>query len=115
MEGADRDVLAGPRPPPGGPARAAPARLQLAGIPKRYPAVLACSGVSLTVQPGQIHAVLGENGAGKPTLMKIISGALAPDAGNMHWNGQAVRLRPPQQARGLGIPIVFPHFSLFAS
>ncbi|MCW5232829.1 ABC transporter ATP-binding protein [Verminephrobacter eiseniae] len=104
-----------PGPPPCGPARAAPARLQLAGITKRYPAVLACSGVSLTVQPGQIHAVLGENGAGKSTLMKIIYGALAPDAGSMHWNGQAVRLRHPQQARALGIAMVFQHFSLFDS
>src|SRR6218665_1478588 len=115
MQRAHRDVLDRPGPPSCGPARAAPARLQLAGITKRYPAVLACSGVSLTVQPGQIHAVLGENGAGKSTLMKIIYGALAPDAGSMHWNGQAVRLRHPQQARALGIAMVFQHFSLFDS
>src|SRR6218665_763785 len=97
MQRAHREVLDMPCPPPCGPACAAPARLQLAGITKRYPAVLACSGVAPTVQPGQIHAVLGENGAGKPPLMKIIYGALAQDAGSMHWNGPAVRLRPLQK------------------
>src|SRR6218665_512830 len=115
MQRAHREVLDMPCPPPCGPARAAPARLQLAGITKRYPAVLACSGVSMTVQPGQIDAVPGENGAGKSTLMKIIYGALGPGAGSMHWSGQAVRVPHPQQARALGIAMVFQHFSLFDS
>ena len=89
------------------------ARLQLRGITKRYPAVVANDGVSLTVQPGQAHAVLGENGAGKSTLMKIIYGATRPDEGQVLWNGRPVQVRNPQEARALGISMVFQHFSLF--
>lgn len=88
-------------------------RLQLAHISKRYPAVVANDDVSLSVQPGQIHAVLGENGAGKSTLMKIIYGAVKPDEGSVLWNGQPVHIRNPHEARGLGISMVFQHFSLF--
>jgi simple sugar transport system ATP-binding protein len=88
-------------------------RLQLAHITKRYPAVVANNDVSLTVQPGEIHAVLGENGAGKSTLMKIIYGSVKPDEGSMLWNGQPVHIRNPQEARALGISMVFQHFSLF--
>jgi simple sugar transport system ATP-binding protein len=88
-------------------------RLQLAHITKRYPAVVANDAVSLTVQPGEIHAVLGENGAGKSTLMKIIYGAVKPDAGEMRFNGETVNIRNPQEARRLGISMVFQHFSLF--
>jgi simple sugar transport system ATP-binding protein len=88
-------------------------RLQLAHITKRYPAVVANRGVSLTVQPGETHAVLGENGAGKSTLMKIIYGAVKPDEGTVAWNGRPVQIRNPQEARALGISMVFQHFSLF--
>ncbi len=88
-------------------------RLQLAHITKRYPAVVANSDVSLTVQAGETHAVLGENGAGKSTLMKIIYGAVKPDEGAVMFNGQPVHIRNPQEARALGISMVFQHFSLF--
>ncbi len=88
-------------------------RLRLDGITKRYPGVVANDGVALTVQPGEIHAVLGENGAGKSTLMKIIYGAVKPDAGQVLFNGQPVQVRNPQEARALGISMVFQHFSLF--
>ena len=88
-------------------------RLELSGITKRYPAVVANDAVSLRVAPGQIHAVLGENGAGKSTLMKIIYGAVRPDAGAMRWNGQPVQVASPTAARALGISMVYQHFSLF--
>ena len=88
-------------------------RLELQHITKQYPAVRANDDVSLTVMPGEIHAVLGENGAGKSTLMKIIFGAVKPDAGEIRFNGQKVQVRSPQEARALGISMVFQHFSLF--
>lgn len=88
-------------------------RLQLTGITKAYPGVVANSDVSLVVQPGEIHAVLGENGAGKSTLMKIIYGAAKPDAGRMMVDGVPALPANPQAARALGISMVFQHFSLF--
>ncbi len=90
-----------------------PPRLQLAGITKRYPGVVANNGISLQVAPGEIHAVLGENGAGKSTLMKIIYGAVKPDAGSVAVDGLPVLVRNPHEARALGISMVFQHFSLF--
>jgi simple sugar transport system ATP-binding protein len=88
-------------------------RLRLDGITKRYPSVVACAGVSLAVQPGAIHAVLGENGAGKSTLMKVIYGAVKPDEGMVSFDGRPVHVANPQEARALGISMVFQHFSLF--
>jgi simple sugar transport system ATP-binding protein len=88
-------------------------RLELSGISKQYPAVRANDGVSLRVKPGEIHAVLGENGAGKSTMMKIIYGAVQPDEGQIQWNGQAVKIASPAHARKLGISMVYQHFSLF--
>ena len=90
-------------------------RLQLSRITRRYPGVVANADVDLVVQPGEIHAVLGENGAGKSTLMKIIYGAVQPDAGGVRFDGQEVRIDSPQAARALGIAMVFQHFSLFGS
>ncbi|BDG01278.1 ABC transporter ATP-binding protein [Anaeromyxobacter oryzae] len=91
----------------------APPRLELEHVTKRFASVVANDDVALTVQPGEIHAVLGENGAGKSTLMKIIYGALLPDAGELRWNGTPVEIRSPHEARALGIAMVFQHFSLF--
>jgi len=90
-----------------------PPLLSLQGITKRYPGVVANQAVSLAVMPGQAHAVLGENGAGKSTLMKIIYGAVKPDEGQVFFKGQPVSIRNPQEARKLGISMVFQHFSLF--
>lgn len=88
-------------------------RLELHSITKRYPSVIANDGINLTVEAGQIHAVLGENGAGKSTLMKIIYGAVKPDSGRVLWNGKEVHIANPAVARELGIAMVFQHFSLF--
>ncbi len=88
-------------------------RLELVGISKQYPAVRANDKVSLRVKAGEIHAVLGENGAGKSTMMKMIYGAVRPDEGEIRWNGKAVQVASPAVARGIGISMVYQHFSLF--
>src|ERR1700730_15110928 len=95
------------------PGGALTSRLALHGISKQYPAVKANDDVTLIVEPGEIHAVLGENGAGKSTLMKVIYGAVRPDEGEVRWNGELVSVRNPHEARALGIAMVFQHFSLF--
>jgi ABC-type uncharacterized transport system ATPase subunit len=92
---------------------ATPDRLEIANIRKCYPGVTANDDISLRVGAGEIHAVLGENGAGKSTLMKIIFGAVKPDAGTLRWNGELVTIGNPHAARKLGIAMVFQHFSLF--
>ena len=88
-------------------------RLEVKNVTKRYPNVVANSDVNLRVAPGEIHAVLGENGAGKSTLMKIIYGAVRPDIGEVLLDGKRSLIRNPQEARALGISMVFQHFSLF--
>ena len=87
--------------------------LDLQSLTKRFGVVTANDAVSLTVQPGEIHALLGENGAGKSTLVKMIYGVLRPDSGAMIWQGEAVNITSPAAARALGIGMVFQHFSLF--
>ncbi len=87
--------------------------LDLQNIRKEFPGTLANDDVSLQIQPGEIHALLGENGAGKSTLVKIIYGVLAADAGTLSWNGQQVSIPNPASARALGVGMVFQHFSLF--
>lgn len=88
-------------------------RLELRGIRKAYPAVVANDDVDLRVAPGEIHAIVGENGAGKSTLMKIVYGMVQPDAGEMLWNGREVNITAPAEAQRLGIGMVFQHFALF--
>jgi len=90
-----------------------PNRLELIGITKRFPGVLANDNVSFSVKPGEIHALLGENGAGKSTLVKMIYGIMQPDAGEIRWNGESVVVTNPKAARKLGVGMVFQHFSLF--
>ena len=90
-----------------------PPRLALRGITKRFPGCLANDSVDLVLQPGEIHALLGENGAGKSTLVKMIYGVLHADAGSLLWEGREVNIPDPAGARRLGIGMVFQHFSLF--
>jgi general nucleoside transport system ATP-binding protein len=90
-----------------------PPRLEVRGVSKRFPGVLANDRVDFAVAPGEIHALLGENGAGKSTLVKIIYGVLNPDEGELLWNGATVQVADPHAARALGIGMVFQHFSLF--
>ena len=88
-------------------------RIELRGITKRFPGVVANADVDFAVAPGEIHALLGENGAGKSTLVKIIYGILHADEGEILWDGKPVRIHDPHAARALGIGMVFQHFSLF--
>ncbi|MFQ5784140.1 MAG: ABC transporter ATP-binding protein [Alphaproteobacteria bacterium] len=90
-------------------------RLELRGITKRYPGVLANDGIGLNVAAGEVHALLGENGAGKSTLVKIIYGVIRPNAGEVLWEGRPVEINSPARARRLGIGMVFQQFSLFES
>ncbi|WP_374628456.1 ABC transporter ATP-binding protein [Pannonibacter indicus] len=87
--------------------------LNARGISKHFGAIAANNAVNLTINKGEIHALLGENGAGKSTLVKILYGALQPDAGTIEWDGRKVRINSPAAARQLGIGMVFQHFSLF--
>ncbi len=87
--------------------------LELRGITKAFPGVLANDSISFSIAKGQIHALLGENGAGKSTLVKIIYGYYAADEGDLLWQGNPVRVSSPAHARQIGIGMVFQHFSLF--
>ena len=86
--------------------------LRAEGLSKRFGAVTALHDVSLELQPGEIHAVVGENGAGKSTLMRLLAGVYAPDEGTVVLHGRPVHLRSPQAARRLGIGIVHQELSL---
>ncbi|MFT4656959.1 MAG: ABC-type uncharacterized transport system ATPase subunit [Candidatus Aldehydirespiratoraceae bacterium] len=88
------------------------AAIELIGITKRFPGVIANDNVNLTVQRGEIHAICGENGAGKSTLMKMLYGMQAPDEGRMLVDGKEVKLSDPGDAIELGIGMVHQHFML---
>jgi rhamnose transport system ATP-binding protein len=86
--------------------------LEMRGISKRYPGVQALRNVDLRVRPGEIHGLVGENGAGKSTLVKVLSGAIVKDAGEILIDGVPVSIQSPQDARAHGIGIVYQEFSL---
>ncbi len=83
------------------------------GLSKFFGDFAANQDITLSVDQGEIHALLGENGAGKSTLVKLIYGILTPDAGRMELNGQPFAPKSPNEARALGVGMVFQHFAVF--
>jgi general nucleoside transport system ATP-binding protein len=86
--------------------------LEMRGITKTYPGVIANDGIDLEVRPGEIHALLGENGAGKTTLMNVLYGLARPDAGQILLDGSPVEIAGPSDAIDRGISMVHQHFML---
>jgi len=89
-----------------------PLAVQLSGIVKRFPGVIANDGVNLIVRRGEIHCLLGENGAGKTTLMRILYGLYQPDEGEISLHGKIVRITSPKAALAHRIGMVHQHFHL---
>jgi ABC-type uncharacterized transport system ATPase subunit len=87
-------------------------KLELRGITKRYGSLVANDHIDLTVEPGQIHALLGENGAGKSTLMNVLYGLTQPDEGEILVDGRVTELHSPKDAISVGIGMVHQHFML---
>lgn len=86
--------------------------LELRGITKHFPGVLALDGVSLALRGGEVHMLIGENGAGKSTLMKVLCGAYTADAGQILADGKPVQVRTAADARVLGVAVIFQEYSL---
>lgn len=86
--------------------------LSIKGISKGFPGVQALSKVNFQLMEGEVHALLGENGAGKSTLMKILSGALQKDEGEICISGQAVNIQTPSEAEKYGVSIIYQEFNL---
>src|SRR4051794_33795897 len=115
--------MATPAAPPGspsttgsGPGRTAPDgapyAVELRGITKRFPGVVANRDIALRARRGEVHAIVGENGAGKSTLMKILYGMYRPDEGTILLDGREVRLRNPSDAIEAGVGMVHQHLIL---
>ena len=84
----------------------------LRGIEKQFPGVIACAGADLRVRPGTIHALLGENGAGKTTMVNVLAGIYRPDAGEVWVNGQRRSFHSPADAIAAGVGMVYQEFRL---
>src|SRR5437868_8105486 len=91
---------------------APPPVLEMRGIRKAFPGVVALDGVDLTLESGDVHMLLGENGAGKSTLMKILSGAYRKDAGEIRMSGRPVAIGSPRDALALGIRVIYQELNL---
>jgi ABC-type sugar transport system ATPase subunit len=99
-------------PDAGSPASPLQSLLRLVGVGKNFGAVRALYDINLDIPPGQVTAILGDNGAGKSTLIKCISGIWQPDAGEIYWQGEHVRLHTPRAATELGIATVYQDLAL---
>lgn len=86
--------------------------LDVSGVRKAFPGVVALDNVSFRVRPGTVHALMGENGAGKSTLMKIVAGIYTPDQGTMHLRGSAITLKSPLDALENGIAMIHQELNL---
>lgn len=86
--------------------------LQMSGIVKEFSSVRALGGVDLDVRVGEVHCLLGQNGAGKSTMIKILSASYSPDAGSMAWKGESVRFAHPQAAINAGIATIYQELDL---
>ncbi|MEO1444521.1 MAG: ATP-binding cassette domain-containing protein, partial [Chloroflexota bacterium] len=89
--------------------------MEMRGIVKRFPGVLAADHINFDVQAGEVHALLGENGAGKSTLMKMLYGLYRPDEGGVYVNGTAIDVKSPSDAINYGIGMIHQHFMLVPS
>jgi len=87
-------------------------RLEMRGVSRRFGATVALADVGITVMPGEVHALVGENGAGKSTLMKVLSGAVRPDAGRMWLDGEPFSPGNPLDARRRGVAMIYQELSL---
>ena len=86
--------------------------IEMCGITKEFPGIIANDNVTLRLKKGEIHALLGENGAGKSTLMSVLFGMYQPEKGVIKKNGQPVQISDPNDANRLGIGMVHQHFKL---
>ena len=85
---------------------------ELRGVSKAFPGVQALDDVSMEIYPGEVHALLGENGCGKSTLAKCIAGVHQPERGEIYFRGEAVNFRHPMEARASGVATIYQEFSL---
>ena len=86
--------------------------IEMLGITKRFPGIIANDNITLQLKKGEIHALLGENGAGKSTLMSVLFGLYQPEEGEIHKDGKKVEIKDPNDANDLGIGMVHQHFKL---
>src|SRR5580692_3460573 len=96
----------------GGAGDGRPPLLRLEGISKSFGAVRALDRVDLDIPEGQVTALVGDNGAGKSSLIKTVAGLWAPDAGRIRWQGEPVTLRNPKDAEQLGITTIYQDLAL---